>query len=47
MLEPKSYAAVSSVGSVVMVPVGASIEQSAKPSYKMVNMHNVSQTLKK
>ncbi|XP_039473487.1 HMG domain-containing protein 3 isoform X2 [Oreochromis aureus] len=35
LLEPKSLAAVSSVGPVVMVPVGASIEQSAKPSYKM------------
>ncbi|CAJ1058561.1 HMG domain-containing protein 3 isoform X2 [Xyrichtys novacula] len=35
MLEPKSLAAVSSVGPIMMVSVGASIEQSAKPSYKM------------
>uniref|UniRef100_UPI0037E750B9 HMG domain-containing protein 3 n=1 Tax=Semicossyphus pulcher TaxID=241346 RepID=UPI0037E750B9 len=35
MLEPKSLAAVSSVGPVMMVSVGASLEQSAKPSYKM------------
>ncbi|TKS72412.1 HMG domain-containing protein 3 HMG box-containing protein 3 [Collichthys lucidus] len=35
LLEPKSLAGVSSVGPVMMVSVGASIEQSAKPSYKM------------
>ncbi|XP_026186675.1 HMG domain-containing protein 3 [Mastacembelus armatus] len=33
--EPKSLAGVSSVGPVMMVSVGASVEQSAKPSYKM------------
>ncbi|XP_070769508.1 HMG domain-containing protein 3 [Enoplosus armatus] len=35
LLEPKSLGGVSSVGPVMMVSVGASIEQSAKPSYKM------------
>ncbi|KAL7395488.1 hypothetical protein ABVT39_017867 [Epinephelus coioides] len=35
LLEPKSLPGVSSVGPVMMVSVGASIEQSAKPSYKM------------
>ncbi|XP_045885983.1 HMG domain-containing protein 3 [Micropterus dolomieu] len=35
LLEPKSLAGVSSVGSVMMVSVGARVEQSAKPSYKM------------
>ncbi|XP_018554993.1 HMG domain-containing protein 3 [Lates calcarifer] len=35
LLEPKSLAGVSSVGPVMMVSVGASVEQSAKPSYKM------------
>ncbi|XP_023251962.1 HMG domain-containing protein 3 isoform X2 [Seriola lalandi dorsalis] len=35
LLEPKSLAGISSVGPVMMVSVGASSEQSAKPSYKM------------
>ncbi|XP_070693064.1 HMG domain-containing protein 3 [Pempheris klunzingeri] len=35
LLEPKSLAGVTSVGPVMMVSVGASIEQSAKSSYKM------------
>ncbi|XP_069026966.1 HMG domain-containing protein 3 [Embiotoca jacksoni] len=35
LLEPKSLAGVSSVGPVMMVSVGASLEQMAKPSYKM------------
>ncbi|XP_039975525.1 HMG domain-containing protein 3 isoform X2 [Xiphias gladius] len=35
LLEPKSLAGVSSMGPVMMVSVGASVEQSAKPSYKM------------
>uniref|UniRef100_A0A3P8TET1 HMG-box containing 3 n=1 Tax=Amphiprion percula TaxID=161767 RepID=A0A3P8TET1_AMPPE len=35
LLEPKSLAGVSTVGPVMMVSVGASLEQSAKPSYKM------------
>ncbi|XP_044061333.1 HMG domain-containing protein 3 isoform X2 [Siniperca chuatsi] len=35
LLEPKSLAGVRSVGPVMMVSVGASIEQSAKPPYKM------------
>ncbi|XP_032384003.1 HMG domain-containing protein 3 isoform X1 [Etheostoma spectabile] len=35
LLEPKSLPGVSSVGPVMMVSVGASIEQSATPSYKM------------
>ncbi|XP_047441006.1 HMG domain-containing protein 3 [Mugil cephalus] len=35
LLEPKSLAGVSSVGPVMMVSVGTSLEQSAKPSYKM------------
>ncbi|XP_074529942.1 HMG domain-containing protein 3 isoform X2 [Halichoeres trimaculatus] len=35
MLEPKSLAAVGPVGQMMMVSVGASIEHSAKPSYKM------------
>ncbi|XP_051275536.1 HMG domain-containing protein 3 isoform X2 [Dicentrarchus labrax] len=35
LLEPKSLAGISSVGPMMMVSVGASIEQSAKPSYKM------------
>ncbi|KAI3351786.1 hypothetical protein L3Q82_020616 [Scortum barcoo] len=35
LLEPKSLAGVSSVGPLMMVSVGASIEQSVKPSYKM------------
>ncbi|XP_040904843.1 HMG domain-containing protein 3 [Toxotes jaculatrix] len=35
LLEPKALAGVSSVGPVMMVSVGASVEQSAKPSYKM------------
>ncbi|KAM8732457.1 HMG domain-containing protein 3 isoform 2-T2 [Acanthopagrus schlegelii] len=35
LLESKSLAGVSSVGPVMMVSVGASMEQSAKPSYKM------------
>lgn len=39
LLEPKSLPGVSSVGPVMMVSVGASIEQSATPSYKMVITH--------
>ena len=39
LLESKSLAGVSSVGPVMMVSVGASMEQSAKPSYKMVSSH--------
>ncbi|XP_059201973.1 HMG domain-containing protein 3 [Centropristis striata] len=35
LLEPKSLPGVSSVGPVMMVSVGASMEHSAKPSYKM------------
>ncbi|XP_041654127.1 HMG domain-containing protein 3 [Cheilinus undulatus] len=35
VLQPKSLAAVGSVGPMMMVSVGANIEQSAKPSYKM------------
>uniref|UniRef100_UPI003AAD7DBE HMG domain-containing protein 3 isoform X2 n=1 Tax=Centroberyx gerrardi TaxID=166262 RepID=UPI003AAD7DBE len=35
LLEPKSLAGASSVGPMMMVSVGTSIEQSAKPSYKM------------
>ncbi|XP_042349730.1 HMG domain-containing protein 3 [Plectropomus leopardus] len=35
LLEPKSLPGVSSVGPVMMVSVGASVEQSARPSYKM------------
>ncbi|XP_041799950.1 HMG domain-containing protein 3 [Chelmon rostratus] len=35
LLEPKPLAGVSTMGPVMMVSVGASIEQSAKPSYKM------------
>ncbi|XP_034545320.1 HMG domain-containing protein 3 isoform X2 [Notolabrus celidotus] len=35
MLEPKSLAAVAPVGPMMMVSVGASIEHTAKPSYKM------------
>ncbi|KAM7000184.1 HMG domain-containing protein 3 isoform 2-T2 [Tautogolabrus adspersus] len=35
MLQPKSLATVGSVGPMMMVSVGASIEKSAKPSYKM------------
>ncbi|XP_008275959.1 HMG domain-containing protein 3 [Stegastes partitus] len=35
LLEPKSLAGVSSVGPVMMLSVGASLEQSPKPSYKM------------
>ncbi|KAM9377289.1 LOW QUALITY PROTEIN: HMG domain-containing protein 3 [Pholidichthys leucotaenia] len=34
LLEPKSLVAVNTIGPVMMVPVGASTEQSAKPSHK-------------
>ncbi|XP_029367795.1 HMG domain-containing protein 3 isoform X2 [Echeneis naucrates] len=35
LLEPKSFSGVSTLGPVMMVSVGASVDQSVKPSYKM------------
>ncbi|KAM4621858.1 HMG domain-containing protein 3 [Polymixia lowei] len=35
LLEPKSLASASSIGQMMMVSVGPSVEQSTKPSYKM------------
>ena len=40
LLEPKA-----GVGSVMMVSVGAKVEQSDKPSYKMVNYKNIYVTM--
>lgn len=37
LLEPKRLSGVGSVGPVMMLPVGPSEEQSATPSYQMVN----------